>query len=111
MWDLISCCTDGLSSNMAKVVPVKWWKSMRWWGESHGIQAEVNAAPSANDVVDSSLCSTDGTAGTLLGRFSSLMDDRRGIEVEVVAKSTWPYTKDLSAASSTSEPIPIWHVF
>jgi hypothetical protein len=65
----------------------------------------VDVVSSGEELVDSWLCAIVGTAGTLRGRFSSLIDGRLDLELEPTEKSTWPYTNDLSAVVRTSEPL------
>ena len=57
----------------------------------------MTALPSGEELVESWLCSIVGTAGTLRGRLSSLIDGRLELDPELTAKSIWPYTNDLSA--------------
>lgn len=63
----------------------------------------MKAVPFEKDVVATSFSSRDGAAGTLRGRFSSLIDGRLGLELELPAagKSIWPYTKDRSARAQS----------
>lgn len=66
------------------------------------MHADVKATPSGSDIVASSLCSTDGTAGSLRGLFSSLME--RDVRLDPPGVSICPYTNDLSVLRCQNTP-------